>query len=293
MGESLGPACTLGALFPIVDDVLSGRKISIPRAIRGCITGALGGRLPRLPRMPKFPRIRRLPGIPRQGLCFAAGTKVITSEGEKVIEEVKVGDEVLASDPTCGEQKYQKVERTTERVAAAVVEIEVGETRITCTPEHPFWIPGTGWVKAGNLIRGSPLLTKEGQVVRVESVKGREGSFKVYNIGVERLHTYYVSGLGVLVHNARCPYIPKTPRNIKKRYPSNKRAKEAGEHPHPGKKMPTPPKSNRKKRKLYEEQQGYRYPERHPNSEHPDTHYHDRDKSKNRRVNRHHYPPRR
>ncbi|MGI8997667.1 MAG: hypothetical protein ACR2GW_13475 [Pyrinomonadaceae bacterium] len=79
-------------------------------------------------------------------------------------------------------------------------------------------------------------------------------------------------------------------RNIEVAHPTRKRAQEAAEHPHPGKKMPTPPKSDTKKRKQYEEQQKYKKSERHPDSKHKKPHFHDRNKTKNK-VNRHHTYP--
>ena len=79
-------------------------------------------------------------------------------------------------------------------------------------------------------------------------------------------------------------------RNVEVRHSTRKAAKEAAEHPHPGKKKPTPSKSDSKKRREYNEQQKYRNPESHPNSKHPQQHFHDRDKSKSK-VNRHHTFP--
>jgi hypothetical protein len=72
---------------------------------------------------------------------------------------------------------------------------------ISSTLEHPFWVEGKGWTAAKELKAGSELLTKEGCVARVEAVSRREGKFKVYNFEVERLHTYFVSRIGILVHN--------------------------------------------------------------------------------------------
>jgi RHS repeat-associated protein len=138
------------------------------------------------------------------GYCFVAGTKVVTSNGEKPIEELKAGELVLASDPECGEGRYRRVVKAIRRTAPVVLDIRVGDTVISCTPEHPFWVKGQGWVEAANLVRGSPLVTKDGKVVRVDWVSRREGQFEVYNIEVEQLHTYYVSNLAVLVHNTNC-----------------------------------------------------------------------------------------
>jgi hypothetical protein len=139
--------------------------------------------------------------IIERGMCFVAGTKVITKDGVKRIEDVKTGDLVLASDPECGTVEYRRVLNTIEREAREVVDISVEGVIITCTPEHPFWAVGEGWTVAEKLKAGSRLLTKEGKIVRVESVKRREGSFKVYNFEVEQLHTYFVSSIGVLAHN--------------------------------------------------------------------------------------------
>ena len=136
-----------------------------------------------------------------KAVCFTAGTEVITRNGEKPIEKVKVGDEVLASDPKCGELIFQRVVRTFQKEAAVLLDIKAGGAIITCTPEHPFWVAGEGWVEAEALEPGSKLVTKEGGIVRVESINRREGTFKVYNLEVEHLHTYFVSKLGVLVHN--------------------------------------------------------------------------------------------
>jgi hypothetical protein len=54
--------------------------------------------------------------------------------------------------------------------------------------------------------------------------------------------------------------------------------------------MPTLSKSNKRKRREYEDQQRYDYPERHPKSDHPESHFHDRYKRK-AKVNRHHTYP--
>ncbi|THF72291.1 Hint domain-containing protein, partial [Cohnella fermenti] len=41
--------------------------------------------------------------------CFVAGTKVMTDEGEKNIEDIEVGDKVLSKDETTGEVAYKEV----------------------------------------------------------------------------------------------------------------------------------------------------------------------------------------
>jgi hypothetical protein len=97
--------------------------------------------------------------------------------------------------------KRQEVARTFERIAPVVIDVHIGTETISATPEHPFWVIGAGWTAAGELRRGNALLTKDGVVVHVDNVERRQGQFKVYNFEVSVSHTYYVSSLGVLVHN--------------------------------------------------------------------------------------------
>lgn len=45
------------------------------------------------------------------------------------------------------------------------------------------------------------MQTGDGRIVDVDGVEKREGKFEVYNFKVEGIPTYFVSDLGVLVHN--------------------------------------------------------------------------------------------
>jgi Pretoxin HINT domain len=134
-----------------------------------------------------------------------AGTKVQTASGEVNIEDIKVGDVVLSSDPerseTVDQPSMQRVTRVYVRTASVILDIQIDGDVVSATPEHPFWVVGKGWQEAGQLERGSQLLTKNGKIVQVGSVNRREGSFKVHNFEVEHSHTYFVSRQGILVHN--------------------------------------------------------------------------------------------
>jgi hypothetical protein len=131
------------------------------------------------------------------------GTEVLTPDGEKSIEEIQVGDWVVADDPnTVGEIEYKQVTETFVRHTDKLVDLFIDGEVISTTEEHPFWTPDRGWVEAKDLIVGSLVQTSDGRVVDVDGVGTREGSFEVYNFKVEDFHSYFVSDLGVLVHNA-------------------------------------------------------------------------------------------
>jgi intein/homing endonuclease len=73
---------------------------------------------------------------------------------------------------------------------------------ISTTGEHPFWVADKGWVEAKDLVVGSLLQTEDGRIVDVDKVEKREGQFPVDNFKVEGIPTYFVSDLGILVHNS-------------------------------------------------------------------------------------------
>ncbi|MBD1935649.1 MULTISPECIES: polymorphic toxin type 24 domain-containing protein [Cyanophyceae] len=171
---------------------------------------------------------------PLDDVCFVAGTKVLTTQGAKPIESLIIGDEVYAHDPVSGERASHCISHTFVRTAPVVLDIQIGETTITCTPEHPFWIPDIGWQKAGKLELGDSLLTKANQVVQVDSISSREGSFTVFNITVDCLNTYFVSPLGILVHNKPVRVNPPSPadnlldngRQVRGNFPQTARPNE-------------------------------------------------------------------
>ena len=78
--------------------------------------------------------------------CFAAGTLVATRAGLKPIEDIEVGDEVLAYDEETGEQAYKPVvqlfRNTTEEWCTVSVKPEIGqEFEIVSTPGHKYYVP--------------------------------------------------------------------------------------------------------------------------------------------------------
>ena len=137
------------------------------------------------------------------GGCFVAGTRVKTAEGDRNIEEVEEGDYVLAENPETGEQECKKVVRTFIREKYELVHVTVGKEEIETTVEHPFYVEGIGFVPASELMEGDTIRTSDGgnlPILKIEIELLKE-SVLVYNFEVEDFHTYYVSELGVLVHN--------------------------------------------------------------------------------------------
>ncbi|WP_206751350.1 polymorphic toxin-type HINT domain-containing protein [Cryobacterium psychrophilum] len=148
------------------------------------------------------------------GAChsFDPSTHVLMADGStKPIKDVKLGDEVAATDPETGETTWEPVTRLHVNqdtdLTDVTVENEATGTRavLRTTSKHPFWVADRGeWVDAADLQPGTQLLGAEAaatpRVVAV-SVVPRTGEMR--DLTVEKIHTYYVvaESTSVLVHN--------------------------------------------------------------------------------------------
>ncbi|MET9538047.1 polymorphic toxin-type HINT domain-containing protein [Streptomyces sp. NPDC006553] len=146
--------------------------------------------------------------------CFLAGTEVLMADGStKAIEDVKLGDEVLATDPETGESGPRKVTRLIrteddKHFNDLSIATEEGIEKLTATHEHPFWSPSErAWIEASHLQPGMTLLTDDGETVVITGNKPFTQYARTYNLTVDDLHTYYVLAgeTPVLVHNSTCP----------------------------------------------------------------------------------------
>jgi RHS repeat-associated protein len=146
--------------------------------------------------------------------CFLAGTDVLMADGKtKNIEDVKVGDTVLATDPETGKSAPKKVTRLIvtdgdKYFNKLSIATKDGIQHLTATHEHPFWSPSEhDWIAAGTLTPGMTLLTDDGTTAIVTANHPFTKHARTYNLTVDGLHTYYVLAgeTPVLVHNSNCP----------------------------------------------------------------------------------------
>ena len=143
------------------------------------------------------------------GACFAAGTPVAVPGGERPIEQLGPGDEILVWDfglkrvVSSLVEGAQRHEGEDER-RVIVLELDSGiELRVT--PEHPFFT-SSGWVAAAHLRLGSRLaLRGRGELQYALVARLAEGERQaVYNLHVEHDdHNYFAADC--LVHNVKVP----------------------------------------------------------------------------------------
>jgi RHS repeat-associated protein len=138
--------------------------------------------------------------------CFVAGTTVWSQQGPKAIESVKSGDVVLAmSEEGPGVLRWARVLDTYKLQPSTIVDLVVTDGNefdvLGVTPLHPFWRKGTGWVEARKLACGDGIWSAARGWLVVQGVNRREGVEPVYNLHVEKDHSYFVGQLAAWVHN--------------------------------------------------------------------------------------------
>ncbi|WP_433334975.1 polymorphic toxin-type HINT domain-containing protein [Spirillospora sp. CA-294931] len=169
---------------------------------------------------------------------FVPGTRVLLADGTtKAIEDVNVGDKVLATNPGSGKTEPKTVQATItskgeKRLVAISIDTQNQKLRVTknnkhqsadadlapyksvgkqaglliATDEHPFWVAGdiNTWVKAADLKPGMWLRTGAGTFVEIAATETRAATQqRVHNLTVADHHTYYAAAgaAQVLVHN--------------------------------------------------------------------------------------------
>ncbi|MEU4210822.1 polymorphic toxin-type HINT domain-containing protein [Streptomyces sp. NPDC026206] len=142
---------------------------------------------------------------------FPAGTPVLMGNGTtRPIEQIELGDQVLATDPKSGVTGQRRVDATiytpddrdfTEITLAQ----NNGGGSLTTTDHHPFWAENDKqWKNAADLTPQDTLRTPDGDTAQIGSIRHWTGLAPAYNLTVNDLHTYYVLAgqTPVLVHNS-------------------------------------------------------------------------------------------
>ncbi|MEU6310672.1 polymorphic toxin-type HINT domain-containing protein [Streptomyces sp. NPDC047014] len=144
---------------------------------------------------------------------FPPGTPVLLGNGtHRAIEDIHIGDQVLATDPETGLTAARPVAATItttgDKNFTRLTLAAPGPAVITATDTHPFWLADQKrWAKAGDIRSGSKLRTATGGPVEVLDVSQYEQIQATYDLTVDGIHSYYVLAgtVPVLAHNDDYP----------------------------------------------------------------------------------------
>lgn len=148
--------------------------------------------------------------IDTSGFCFKAGTKILTQNGLKNIEDIKVGDKVYSRNENTSDIELKEVlEVYRNSVEYNICKVSTQNDILECTEEHKFYEKTKGWIEAYKLKNEDILINNNGEEVKITKVEIEKSKYKqmnkVYNIKVKDNHNYFVGKDKILVHNAGCP----------------------------------------------------------------------------------------
>ncbi|MFJ7777979.1 polymorphic toxin-type HINT domain-containing protein [Streptomyces yangpuensis] len=147
---------------------------------------------------------------------FPTGTRVRMADGtSKAIEDVEVGDKVLATDPQTGDTAPKTVTATivtpddkefTDLTLTDDANPRGPPATLTSTSHHPHWNETRRqWLDAGEFLPGEQLRQPDGTTLTIQTTRTYPFAVTTHNLTVDDFHTYYVlaGAAPVLVHN--CP----------------------------------------------------------------------------------------
>jgi hypothetical protein len=147
---------------------------------------------------------------------FSAKTKVVTKTTLAAIATLTVGNSVLAFNEQSKTENTQKITATIHHTDLEIVKLtlvtsEGNREILETTREHPFYVitetqasANGKWVNAEKLERGNKLKRARGFYGTVKSVEIERKTQEMYNLTVDKAHTYFVGDGQWLVHNANC-----------------------------------------------------------------------------------------
>lgn len=77
---------------------------------------------------------------------------------------------------------------------------------IDSTFNHPFHVDDKGWTFVKDLQVGDLHVQSDGNTLKIDSIELKHKHVTVYNMTVDEFHTYFVSDLGIRIHNSNCNF---------------------------------------------------------------------------------------
>jgi hypothetical protein len=133
--------------------------------------------------------------------CFVEGTLVAAASGFVPINEIELGDKVMAYDLENRKLKRQAITKLYRAESEKLLVLDFGIEPIRCTPQHRFF--NGDWVSASDLRPGDSVLCRDGHWQTLLSVNVENEHRPVFNLRVQQHSNYFVGSVGLLVHNLK------------------------------------------------------------------------------------------
>lgn len=132
------------------------------------------------------------------GGCFTGDTQIRTPLGERRIDSLRQGDEVLSWDAATQSLRTRKIKQVRQYGPSTVSSVELDNgNRFSATRLHSI-MTRRGWRRVGALVTGDTVQTDAGQV-KVRAVTPQRTKERVYNLITAGEHNFIANG--VVAHN--------------------------------------------------------------------------------------------
>ncbi len=148
--------------------------------------------------------------------CFAKGTPILTPSGNTMIEQLKVGDEVLSWNEQTGEIEKAVILELASQKHHNLYELDFSGTKITVTDDHPFFRTeqfyavkpnSTYGIKAAELKVGQELSFLENGLLvskKLASIQKLENCQETYTITkLDKNRLFFANGICAAVEDLK------------------------------------------------------------------------------------------
>lgn len=135
--------------------------------------------------------------------CLIEGTKVLSEEGLKNIEDISIGDRVYSMNIESNQKELKTVNAVYRGETNEIYEITIENQIIRATSRHKFHTLDRGWIEANALREGEEITNKSGKNLRVTKIEKKihEKPIRIYDLTIDKYHNYFVTENEILVHN--------------------------------------------------------------------------------------------
>lgn len=120
--------------------------------------------------------------------CFPGDVKIVAKQnqksrtgknrkttGLKAIKDINIGDLVLSFNEKTSDKEWKPVTNTFKRKTNTLLQVKCSNNnRLSCTPEHPFFVPDKGWIEAQKLEVGDKIIQYKYPGLNFRCNKGRK-----------------------------------------------------------------------------------------------------------------------
>ena len=141
------------------------------------------------------------PGSSGGKVCFSGDTLVWTSEGDKKIKDMQIGDRVMSINIEKDIIEPREITKLVNHKEEEILVITTKDDTIKVTGSHPFYEKKKGKVNARTLEVGDELMDDKFGLHKITKIETKAFNDTVYEIVVDSTHNYFISKQHIRVFN--------------------------------------------------------------------------------------------